>query len=258
MSKKRSQIKELRAENERLRDKLELKGMVYEGGGVWRRASDPNPKDEEPEYARCLPLGLARKVVTDDPPDWTDRLPKIAGAAQNILKEVEAVKESTRGTKYARYGLELATQIRYLVEVGHDGESLGDLIEDIRVIEELPESPETESSIVKAAAEMIFEAELKGGKKAEIRIHREGTGFIGMLCPEGRCWLALSSDYPPDSKTAAELAIMVFEETYGDKLKRIVLVENDEDDELDPNRDPSTEIRAADDMKNRVRKILNV
>lgn len=101
---------------------------------------------------------------------------------------------------------------------------------------------------------MIFEAELKGGKKAEIRIHREGTGFIGMLCPEGRCWLALSSEYPTDNKTMSELAIMVFEETYGDKLKRIVLVENDQDDTLDPD----TDIKVADDMKNRVRKILNV
>ena len=70
MSKKRSKINELRAENERLREKLELKGMVYEGGGVWRRASDPYPKDEDwtvqdvfrssrpdPLYPMILPIG---------------------------------------------------------------------------------------------------------------------------------------------------------------------------------------------------------
>jgi hypothetical protein len=140
MSNKTSKIKELRAENKRLRKKLELKGVVYEGGGVWRRRSNPIPKHEEPDYARCLPLIPSQSKVPKELPDWTERHPKLISAVQNIEKEVEDVKESTRGTKYDIDGLELATRIRYLVEEGHDGDSLGDLIADIRVMEGLTDS----------------------------------------------------------------------------------------------------------------------
>ena len=164
------------------------------------------------------------------------------GAIQNIIKEVESVKESTRGTRYDKNGLELATRIRYLAEEGHDGDSLGDLLEDIRVIEDLPGSNETKSPST-GSVEMIFEAKLKGGKRAELRIHSDGSGFIGMLCHSGRWRIVLHSETPIERWNAAKTVVSVLEETYGDELKRIVMVENDEDDEL--GRD--IEIKVADD-----------
>lgn len=113
------------------------------------------------------------------------------------------------------------------------------------MIEELTDSQETKPLPIGAPAELIFEAKLKGGKRAELRIHREGSRFIGMLCSSGWCGIVLYSDSPLDKWNIAETAVSILEETYKDKLKRIVLVENDEDDELD--RDPDIEIKVADD-----------
>jgi hypothetical protein len=65
---------------------------------------------------------------------------------------------------------------------------------------------------------LTFEAKLKNGKRSEIRFHTDDRGYVGELCVRGKCEMVLQSKEAVDEKTAWNLAKMVFEETYGDRL----------------------------------------
>lgn len=66
---------------------------------------------------------------------------------------------------------------------------------------------------------LTFQAKLKNGKTSEIRFRNDKGGYVADLCVKGKCEMVLRSDTNVDEKTAWNLAKMVFEETYGERLE---------------------------------------
>jgi hypothetical protein len=65
---------------------------------------------------------------------------------------------------------------------------------------------------------LTFEAKLRNGKTSEIRFHRDERGFVGELCVKGKCDLVLQTKEELSEVTAWNLAKMVFDDTYGDRM----------------------------------------
>jgi len=72
-----------------------------------------------------------------DVPDWPLRIAAMNGAAEHIRIGIRHLKEATENTRWEIDALDIATQIEDLVNEGHDGNSIEDLVEDIKVMEGL-------------------------------------------------------------------------------------------------------------------------
>jgi hypothetical protein len=68
-------------------------------------------------------------------PDWPKRIARLREAAAGILEHTKAIEEATRGTLFENDGLDIARQIKDLVEEGNDANSVLDLVKDITVME---------------------------------------------------------------------------------------------------------------------------
>jgi hypothetical protein len=90
--------------------------------------------------------------VSDEPdvPDWPDRLAKMLEAAESIVMGAKAFKEAADNTRWSVDALDICVQIIDLVLEGHDGNSILDLVEDIKAIEEVSICQKSKSSSRKA------------------------------------------------------------------------------------------------------------
>jgi hypothetical protein len=90
--------------------------------------------------------------INDEPdvPDWPERLAKMLAAAESIVKAVQELKDAAEGTRWNIDTLDICTQLIDLVEEGHDGNSILDLVGDIKEIEEVKSCQKSKSSSRKA------------------------------------------------------------------------------------------------------------
>ena len=82
------------------------------------------------------PCGLVVTIKDElHVPDWQMRLARLMEAAEGIREHAETIKQVTGGTLFENDGLDIARQLKDLVEEGHDGNSVLDLVDDIRIME---------------------------------------------------------------------------------------------------------------------------